>query len=58
MADTSEHHQDRVVSFFQASGIFSIQNPKFGPILFILSQIYILFGVFLQALNNAMVYQH
>ena len=35
---------------FQVSVLFSIEKAKFWPILAILSQIYVLFGVLLQAL--------
>ena len=36
---------------FQVSVLFSIEKAKFWPILAILSQIYVLFGVLLQALK-------
>ena len=36
---------------FQVSVLFSIEKTKFWPILAILSQIYVLFGVLLQVLK-------
>ena len=43
---------------FQVSVLFSIEKAKFWPILAILSQIYVLFGVLFTSTNSAVEYQN
>ena len=54
-ADISQHHQDRVVPFFQANGIFNIQI--LANFAYLVANLRTFWGIF-TGLNNAVVYQN